>query len=278
MWVFAGGQQTGECVALDQLHAEKWPAVPEGAHLVDRHDARVLELAANLSLLDEPADHVGIVAEVFAEHLERDVASDIWVAALEHRPHAAPRDLAVDPVARALTGLAASRTVDRRLGPAVGVAEQDVRDLADTRREGLQNPPSGRSEVDRLTRAIGRRSDALVSPPPLELDGDELGLESGPERPVAGGQMILEPGLAARSPRRLEAVAEPVDLLGLADRERRRPFSSPVVGPDARFAHASPSASPAPGGRHRGYGLSVLCIRASYSTQKACQSFCSASG
>jgi hypothetical protein len=43
----------------------------------------VLELAADLRLLDEPADHDGIVAEVVPEHLEGDVAAQVGVAALE---------------------------------------------------------------------------------------------------------------------------------------------------------------------------------------------------
>ncbi len=241
--ILASGQEPGERVPFHQLHAEERPAVAQGAHLVDRHDAGVLELAADLRLLDEPADHVGIVAEVLAEDLQRDVAPEVGVAALEHGADAAARDLAVDPVARALAGVAAPRAVERRLGPAVGVAEQDVRHLADARRKGLQDPSGGRPVVGRVARAIGPGLEALASPPPLELDGDQLGLEGGPERPVADGQMVLEPGPAAGSPRRFEAVAEPVDLLGLADRDRRRPSSPPVARPDARFAHESPSAS-----------------------------------
>ena len=55
-------EQLGQRLPLDQLHAEERPAVGEGAQLVDRHDARVLELAADLRLLDEAADQVGVVA------------------------------------------------------------------------------------------------------------------------------------------------------------------------------------------------------------------------
>ncbi len=77
-------QQARERVALDQLHREERPAVGEGAQLVDRHDPRVLELAADLGLLDEPADHVGVVAEVVAEDLDGDVAAEVGVAAPEH--------------------------------------------------------------------------------------------------------------------------------------------------------------------------------------------------
>ena len=58
------GQQRGQGAALDQLHGEVGPAVGEGAQLVDRDDAGVLELAADLGLLDEPADQLGVVAVV----------------------------------------------------------------------------------------------------------------------------------------------------------------------------------------------------------------------
>ena len=64
-------QQLGKRVPLDQLHGEEGPEVGEGAQLVDRHDARMLELAADLGLLDEPAHHGGVVAEVVAESLQR---------------------------------------------------------------------------------------------------------------------------------------------------------------------------------------------------------------
>ena len=55
-------EDLGEGAALDQLHGEVGPAVGEGAQLVDRDDPRVLELAGDLRLLDEPADQVGVVA------------------------------------------------------------------------------------------------------------------------------------------------------------------------------------------------------------------------
>ena len=94
-----GSQKLREGLAPDQLHREEWPAVGEGAQLVDRHDARVLELAADLRLLDEAADHLGTAAEVVAEDLDGNVAADVGVAALEHLAHAAAGDLAVDAVA-----------------------------------------------------------------------------------------------------------------------------------------------------------------------------------
>ena len=92
--VLAGLQQRGQGAALDQLHGEVEPAVGEPAQLVDRDDPRVLELAADLRLLDEPADHLGVVAVLLQQHLDGQVAAEVDVAALEDRPHAAAGDLA----------------------------------------------------------------------------------------------------------------------------------------------------------------------------------------
>jgi hypothetical protein len=64
----------------------------------------VLQLPADLRLLDEPADHLGVVAILVAEDLEGDLAVEVGVAALEHSAHAAAADLAVDPVPRRRIG------------------------------------------------------------------------------------------------------------------------------------------------------------------------------
>ena len=98
------GEKLGEGVSLDQLHREEGPAIGECAEFIDRHDPRVLELSADPGLLDEPADHGGVVAEVFAEDLQGHIAAEVGVAALEHRAHAAARDLAVDAVADRAAG------------------------------------------------------------------------------------------------------------------------------------------------------------------------------
>ena len=48
--------------------------------LVDGHDAGVLELAADLRLLDEPLQDVGPGGVLLAQDLERDVAAEVRVA------------------------------------------------------------------------------------------------------------------------------------------------------------------------------------------------------
>jgi hypothetical protein len=147
--VVAGLEQLGQGVALDQLHGEEGPAVGEGAQLVDGDDAGVLELAADLGLLDEAADHLGILAEVVAEDLQGDVAAEVGVAALEDRAHAALGDLAVDAVAdRGVGGVGAAGADD---GPGLlarpRVAEQDAGDRADRGGQRLQDAGRGRASV-----------------------------------------------------------------------------------------------------------------------------------
>ena len=89
---------------FDQLHREIRPAVGEGAQLVHRHDAGMLELAADLRFLDEPAHQLGLVLVAFEQDLDGQVAAQVGVAPLEHRPHPAARDLAEELVAVAALG------------------------------------------------------------------------------------------------------------------------------------------------------------------------------
>jgi hypothetical protein len=53
------GQQGREGAAADQLHREERPMILQSAQVVDRDDAGVLELAADLCLLDEPPHDLG---------------------------------------------------------------------------------------------------------------------------------------------------------------------------------------------------------------------------
>ena len=62
----------------------------------------MLELTADLRLFHEAAEHVGIRRVLGADHLHRDVAAEILVAALHHDADAAARDLAEHVVPGAL--------------------------------------------------------------------------------------------------------------------------------------------------------------------------------
>ena len=123
----------------------------------------MLELAADLRLLDEPADQVGVVAVVLAEHLDGQLAAEVGVAALEHGPHAAAGDLAVDPVAVAAPSPPRpARSDQRRLGAAVGVAEQDAGDgRRRSPRASRASPPSREG-----ARGVGPRSGWRKGPDP----------------------------------------------------------------------------------------------------------------
>ena len=59
----------------------------------------MLELAADLRLLDEPAHQLGLVLVALEQDLDGQVAPQVGVAALEDRPHAAAGDLAEELVA-----------------------------------------------------------------------------------------------------------------------------------------------------------------------------------
>ena len=89
-------QRVGERAALDELHGEERSRVVPLAQLVHRDDAGVLELAADLRLLDEALHHELVRAELLAQHLDRDVATHVDVVAAEHDAHPAPGDLALD--------------------------------------------------------------------------------------------------------------------------------------------------------------------------------------
>ncbi len=155
----AGREQVGQRLPFHQLHAEEGPAVGEGAQLVDRHHARVLELAADLRLLDEAADQVGLVTEVGPQDLDGDVAAQVGVAALEDGAHAAAGDLAVDTVADRRVGVGGIGTDDRPRGLAGRrVAQQHAGDGADALGDGVEDAGAGRPEgAGRLARR-GRRA------------------------------------------------------------------------------------------------------------------------
>src|SRR5262249_14861672 len=92
--VLAFREERGERAALDELHREIGTARALEAEVVDGHDAGVLELAADLRLLDESIEDRGVAEVVLAQELHRDVAAEVRVAALLHHADAAARDLA----------------------------------------------------------------------------------------------------------------------------------------------------------------------------------------
>ena len=92
-------QQLPERCAFHQFHAEERPLVGELAQLIHWHNPRVLQLAPDLGFLDEPLDDLRFVLMLIQQHLDRQVTTQIGVAALEDGSHAAARDFAVKLVA-----------------------------------------------------------------------------------------------------------------------------------------------------------------------------------
>ena len=91
--ILAVAKQSGQGTALDQLHCEVGTSVTVGAELVDRDDPGMLELTANLRLLDKPADQFGPFPVPIQEYLDGQLSSQVGVAAAEDGPHAATADL-----------------------------------------------------------------------------------------------------------------------------------------------------------------------------------------
>ena len=146
--VLAVLQQRGQGPAPDQLHRDVEPAVGKLAQLVDRDDPRVLELAADLRLLDEPADHLGVVAVLFQDDLDGQVAAEVDVAPLEDRAHPAAGDLAHELVAARIAGEVGHL---RRAGP-----DELERRSATSRSRTRGTGPIDRSRVVRTPEAAER--------------------------------------------------------------------------------------------------------------------------
>ncbi|MFO0799706.1 MAG: hypothetical protein U0804_19725 [Gemmataceae bacterium] len=96
--VAAGAEEVVEGVALDELHRQKRAAVGEGAEVVDRGDAGVLELAGDVSLVGEPAGDAAVRGELRLEELDRHLAAEGGVGGAEDGAHAAAGDLGAEDV------------------------------------------------------------------------------------------------------------------------------------------------------------------------------------
>ena len=154
-----------ERLALDQLHGEEGP-VAEAADVVDRHDAGMLQLAADLRLLDEALGHVGAVGVPLQEHLDREVAAEVDVPAPQHGPHAAAGDLAGELVAVADIG-------PRGHGVGLRLDGEPAFTLGVLEENGLFQPQAGMQRAKRGSEAnierVERERPGLVR---IEVAGD----------------------------------------------------------------------------------------------------------
>ena len=95
-------EQRRQSSAPDQLHRDEQPAIGEPPQLVDGDDPGVLELATDLGLLHEAADHLGVIAVLLPDHFDGEIPAQVEVAPLEDRAHPAPRQFADQLVTRRL--------------------------------------------------------------------------------------------------------------------------------------------------------------------------------
>ena len=110
-------EQRRQGAAPDQLHRDEQPAIGEAPQLVDGDDPGVLELAADLRLLHEAADHLGMIAVLLPDHLDGEVPAQVEVASLEDRADPAP-------------GQFADQLVTRRWPESLDVSDDDRPDQA----------------------------------------------------------------------------------------------------------------------------------------------------
>jgi hypothetical protein len=112
-----------QLAAAHERHGEEHAAVRVEPDFVDRHDARVVELARDLRFLEEAREHALAFERrardereaLVAQHLHRDVAAQVGVPGLVDDAHAAARELVLDHVAaleRAVRGEAREHVVE----------------------------------------------------------------------------------------------------------------------------------------------------------------------
>ena len=100
----------------------------------------MLELAADLRLLDEPPDQAVVAGLAGMEYLDRDVSAEVGVASFEDDSHPAAADLAEDLVAHLPAGgKGVLSGPDHWRGRVRLIAQQDPRRDARGLPEGLQD-------------------------------------------------------------------------------------------------------------------------------------------
>ncbi len=99
MTAVRAARERSERASLHQLHGKIRTVVAELAELIDRDHSRVLELAADLCLFDEPAHQLRLAPVFLEQNLDRQIAAEVGIAPLEDRAHPSAGDLAQELVA-----------------------------------------------------------------------------------------------------------------------------------------------------------------------------------
>ena len=144
---------------LDQLHREERTLIGHQPQLVDRHDARVLQLAADLRFFDESLEDFGALGELGVGDLDRDVATELDVVPAQHDAHAAARDLTQNAVLALVRGrqlllkLVRLRIDDRRFAPGASVVQVHALGTACATRDRVEDRIP-RTEVGPAARVV----------------------------------------------------------------------------------------------------------------------------
>ena len=200
------GEQVGQGPPLDQLHDQERPAVRQGADLVDRGDARVLELGGDPGLAQEPPGGRAVGLEPGVQELDRHVPGQPGVPGPVHHPHPAlphllgelvpgrvgllddPRHLRDGAACGGRPGAAspADRRPAGRPGPGPGRGCRGLRSSAassrSTRSRSRRSPPHAASRNARrsaaldFSRAAANRDSSFIAPTlvtsiPVSLNG-----------------------------------------------------------------------------------------------------------
>jgi hypothetical protein len=178
-WAGAGGgpaQPPGQRLALDVGHGQVRHAV-DLADVVDGADVGVAQGAGGAGLAVEPLPHLGAVVLRETGHLQGDRPVQPRVVDEVHRPHAAPPELADNPVAAQPLQPGGLRVQPRGVG-AGGLGGRVHRaELArgPGRRRRVQQPPQ-LLDAPREARGIGRQAHVLAVPlPRLPLGLEQVG-------------------------------------------------------------------------------------------------------
>ncbi len=172
---------------------------------VNRHNPRMLQLAADLGFLDEPADQFRLLLVRLEQDLDRQVAAEVRISALQDRPHAAAGDLTEQlqpPGPVAGRGHLRRTRLDYWRGtvPELRVAKQHPRQAADRLVQCGQRARHGGSRAQERPR-VNRRAVAGQS---FLKQADRAETIQGPMRQDVPAPSTAVFGIHGRSSRTLD--------------------------------------------------------------------------
>ncbi len=155
-------KQLGQGPPLDQFHGDVGPVAFEQAELVDRHDARMLELASDPRLGQEPSAQGRVAFAALAEQLDRHVPAEPIVPPPVNGPHAPPADLddQADARGRLVPAVRDGRVPGKRAGSRDRLDIRVVR--IDLRRQSHPQETDRTETVGRFFGPIGTTDQTVI--------------------------------------------------------------------------------------------------------------------